>query len=202
MDTAVMLKSMCHETLSVADIKAICKARGFAASLTPAHLEAVFLSGQGVGPAMGMLTPDEIILLHLLKFQDQAVEIDFFKNIYGGKESHHSYSSTFTERYKGVFKGVNESLVRRGLLLMALAEQPWGSKTKMERYRFRFPKEFEPYLPSPFAQAGMFEGEGEVKGAVLRPQFVSLLKSSAPPPLFSGWNYELELSGGQLLLGK
>ena len=103
MNISQMLHQMCHQVLSNADVKAICKSRGFSAreSASRALFENFFLSDIGVEAAIGSLTKEETVLLHLLKYTGEAVDVSFFARIYGDKQlKSHYHHYTFTQRYK------------------------------------------------------------------------------------------------------
>ncbi len=148
MDVSQMLHEMCHSALSAADIKAIGKSRGFSAKeiATPTLLANFFLSPIGIEAALLSLSREEITFLHFLNKLDREVDIKPFARIYGDESvGRKYYSGTFTQKYGNTFRQVKQSLVRKGVLL--IAEQVNGGDTKMERWRFRFPSEFELYLP-------------------------------------------------------
>src|SRR5262249_30118709 len=116
-----MLHQMCHEVLAEVDIRAICKNRGLpnqAASSRP-MLESVFLSDTGVAVAMRALERTEIGLLHLLRGQDEPVDVSFFRRLDPSQSKGWSYG-TFSQRFQGVFTRVKDRLVRGGILLLAL----------------------------------------------------------------------------------
>lgn len=89
MDTSYMLNQMCHKVLSVADVKAICKSRGFSGkeAASRAIFENFFLSDIGVEAALGSLAHEEVVFLHLLKRTDKAVDLAFFERLYGSAKS-------------------------------------------------------------------------------------------------------------------
>ena len=64
MDTTEMLNKMCRFELTVVDIKALCKSRGFTSREANSRnlLEGFFLSETGIANALGGLTMDEVIL--------------------------------------------------------------------------------------------------------------------------------------------
>ena len=150
MELAYMLNQMCHEVLSNADVNAIRKARGFTPSETDSRsqFESFYLSSIGLEAAMRTLSPAEIAGLHLLNRKTEEVDLTFFKRIYGSaRRGDRYYYGTFTQQYKDTFKDVKQNLLRRGLLVMAELRTR-ADNTKMERWRFRFPPEFAPYLPT------------------------------------------------------
>ncbi len=166
-----MLKDMCREALSQAEINAIGKARGFSAKETSsrANFESIFLSHIGLDSAFASLSKDEIAILHLLKYRDEKVDIAFFQHIYGKNDKKKSYYfETYTARYKDVFSKVKSSLVRKGVILMAERKIMMNSSAKMERWRFRFPKEFEKFLPSPLDSTSFFDTPGQINDDALR----------------------------------
>jgi hypothetical protein len=200
MNITEMLHKMCQETLSNADVNAICKARGFSAreSATRALFENFFLSETGVAAAMATLDRQEVILLHLLHHLDKAVDVTVLGPIYSPKTS--STYGTFTQRYRDVFTAARTNLVRRGLLLMA--EAPSGGDTQMERWRFRFPPQFERFLPPLFEKLHTWAGDGEVNTQIVRATVMGLAQKTGEPTLCADDDFALRLVEGELRLGK
>lgn len=203
MDTRKMLYQMCHEVFSGTDMRAICKSRGFPveAKQSKALLEGIFLSDAGVQAALATLTTEEVALFHLLNLTGGMVDIQFFARLYGDEKSSKRYSRTFTQRYNDVFKKVQRSLVRKGVLLVA---QVGRADTKMERWRFRFPKEFAPFLPPlfPAAEDRVLEGAGDSNQKVLRQKIAQFLQKSDASESQGHKEYEVRLAKGQLYIGK
>ena len=192
---------MCHTVLSGTDMRAICRARRFPkeAQTSATLLESFFLSDAGVEAAMSKLTPQEVILIHLLNFADETVDITFFNRLYGKEIK--GYPS-FTQRHKEVFKQVQRNLVRKGIIL--IAEKASGGQTKMERWRFKFPKEFVPLLPPIFPPNAdrILEGSGNSNQNALREKIAELLTTKSSATKRRKRQYELHLSGGQLYIGE
>ena len=203
MDIRNMLYKMCHEALSATDIKSICKSRGFPAEAknSKSFLESIFLSDVGVQAALAKLSTEEVALLHLLTLIGDTVDIQFFARVYGDKKtSKRSYHATFTQRYANVFKKTQRSLIRKGVLVMAQAAQ---GDTKMERWRFRFPKEFEPFLPPLFPAAkDRHAGAGDANQKVLRKKIGECLLKKSASSKDKDQKYEVRVSNGQLYIGK
>jgi len=174
MDVPQMLHNMCHRVLSNADIKAICKSRGFSVreAASRALFENFYLSDIGVQETLGSLNQEEIALLHKLKFVNEPVAIPFFAVVYG--ENGRSFYRTFTQRYSEVIKQVSRSLVRKGVLLMDEADDA-VSQTKMERWRFRLPQQFERFLPPLITATRTFEGEGDFRSDVSRGKLMEIV---------------------------
>ena len=84
MEPKEMLRDMYDKVLTAADLKAICKSRGFSSEevASTALFETVFLSEAGLSSAISSLTQDEIALLHILKLINDSVGVTFFKYIY------------------------------------------------------------------------------------------------------------------------
>lgn len=161
MNPMEMLHQMCHEVLAEADLRAICKNRGLpskAASSRPLF-ESLFLSETGVAEAMSTLDRTEIALLHLLRLQDEPVDVTFFRRLAPPRRDEWSYG-TFSQRFQGVFTQVKDRLVRRGILLLALGPETLAKKTKMERWQFRLPVQFARHLPA-LVESRPLSGEGE-----------------------------------------
>lgn len=196
MNTSAMLSEMCRQVLSAADIKAICKHRGFTDREAAARtvFESYFLSDIGVKSALASLTQKEITFLNLLKLGGQTVDIRYFERLYPNK---HSWSSTFTQRYTPVFKMVQNSLIRKGLLLIALDP---GTATKMERWRFRFPQEFEAFVPPICQNSVNFDIAGEVSHTALRQTVIRILEDHRRPASNDLSEYPVFLDHGQLYI--
>jgi hypothetical protein len=202
MNTATLLHQMCHDCLSQADINAIGKSRGFTAAeiSTRSTLENFYLSPTGVAQTMEQLSPDEIALLHLLHLLNEPVAIAFFERLYNPDYQPPRYSAlTYSQRYQTVFKQARDRLVRRGILLMA--EYHLGGDTKMERWRFHFPAEFLPYLPSPLDDIKRLETPGDVRRDVPRRKLLGLV-GQAPTPSPRLAEYELTMQNGRIVTGE
>lgn len=175
-----MLHQMCHEVLSEADIRAVCKNRGLpiqAASSRP-MFESLFLSDAGVVDAMRALDRTEIALLHLLRSQDKPVDIAFFRRLDSPRGKGRSYG-TFSQRFQGVFSWVNDRLVRRGILLLALGPEWSMKKTRMERWQFSLPVQFGRCLPALLESAKRLSGEGDWRTDVAREKLKTVVRQGA-----------------------
>ncbi len=200
MDISALLHDMCHNQLKPVDIKAICKSRGFsnAEIKTGGQLENLFLSDLGVTKVFSQLPQAEITLLHLLKQQPEPVDVSFFQAIYAPPSKDiHAY--TFTQRYRDVLKQVQQSLVRRGILIMAEPKTASGN-TKMERWRFVLPGTFAQYLPSPFQDGQRFQGVGRLNDKFTRRKLTGLLKNKSQKNRLMS-RYEFALDSRTLYLG-
>lgn len=197
MHTSKMLTDMCQQVLSAADLKAICKSRGFSdrEAASRAVFENYFLSDIGLEAALASLSREEISILHLLKRESQTVDIRFFECL---SPSQHAWHSSFTQRYGPVLKTVQRALIRKGVLLMAVAP---GNATKMERWCFRLPEAFEPFLPPLFPNPVRFPVAGNVNQAILRQAVTVILDNRPNPVLNDPREHPVTLKNGQLLLG-
>jgi len=149
MNLSQMLYEMCHDVLSLADIKAICKSRGFSDKEANSRslFENVFLSSIGVENVMKTLTDAEIAALHLLSMENRVVDVTFFERLYGRKQAGTRVYGTFTQQFRPIFDAAQRNLIRKGLLVIAEVKTTALNKTKMELWRYRFPPEFGPLLP-------------------------------------------------------
>ncbi len=204
MDTSNMLHDMCHNILSESDVKAIIKNRGFSVKETATRslFENFFLSDTGVEAMMKELSQEEVTLLHLLKFIGKAVDVSIFERIYNQKRSNYSY--TFSQRYQSIFKKVQTSLIRRGLLL--IAEDKSANKllqkiTKMERWLFKLPEQFIRFLPPLFKSAQTFESTGILNEHVLRQALLGLVNNKHASPLDRDKEYYMNLADDELCMG-
>jgi len=197
-----MLHQMCQTDLTDADLKAIIKNRHFSSQEVHSRglLESFFLSDVGVVEALSSLSQEEVALLYLLKFLGDLVDVSCFARIYGQKDGR--YYGSFNQRYQPMFKKVRESLVHKGLLLMAAIDDP-NAKSKMERWRFRFPREFEPFLPPFFGETTPFSDGGDVRIEVPRRKLLELAEGPPKSPLSQAVekNYQVNLVDGVLYIG-
>src|SRR5436305_11531753 len=152
MNLSQMLYEMSHDVLSAADIKAICKSRGFSEKEAQSRslFENVFLSSIGLEGAMKTLTDAEVAALHLLHMENVVGDVTFFERLYGGKQAGSRAYGTFTQQFRPIFDAVQRNLIRKGVLIIGAAKTNSPQKTKMELWRYCFPPEFGPFLPPLF----------------------------------------------------
>ena len=203
MDKTEMVDKMCHLELTAVDIKALCKSRGFTSREANSRnlLEGFFLSETGVANAIGGLTIDEVVLIHLMKLTSATVDAAFFDRIYGTENSHKWRFGTFNQKYKDIFKQVKISLVRRGVILFAEEHETWGKNTKLERLRFRFPEEFYPFLPFPFGPARSIPGPGKFNQTVIKDKLMEILNCHTSVSEANGAKHRLSIKDGELRMG-
>lgn len=132
---------------SEADIKAICKARGFPYSEIKnlRMFQEFYLSDTGLEKVFSNLTEKELIYLHLINCKNAEVDIEFFKSLYYTKDPNTLFW-TFHQKYNPVFKKVRDNFIRKGILIFYQKHKYWAS-CKLESMVFSFPKEFSNYLP-------------------------------------------------------
>ena len=171
-----MLHQMCHSVLSEADLKAICKNRGLPSHAASSRglLESLFTSDTGVAAVLATLDRTEIALVHLLRAFGKPVDVAFFSRLNPPRKERWSYG-TFTQRFQGVFSKVKERLVRRGVLILAIARQTTVEKTNMERWRFALPVQFERHLPPLVESVKRLDGDGEWRSDVAREKLRTLV---------------------------
>ncbi len=186
---AQLVYDMVHTVLSSADIKAICKSRGFSDKEANSRslFENAFLSAVGVQAAMSTLTASEIVTLHLLKLENRTVDVSFFERIYGTTKTGTLGYGTFNQQFKPIFDSVQSRLVRKGLLLFSEAKTSALNKTKMELWRYRFPAEFAEYLPSPFPASIHTNEIGEMRVDGFRHELLAMVKRTEQPKIFPGF---------------
>jgi len=196
-----MLQKMCRAQLSDADIKAICKSRGFSAreSTSRAIFENFFLSDIGVTAALATLTSRELATLRLLARVKDEVDVAFFARVYGDSRVSSPYN-TYNQRYADVMKQVQAGLIRRGLLLYAEALPDDGEKTRLERLRFRFPVEFEAFLPPLLTDIRTAPGGGEARSEVLREKLLEIVADRRAGNTTDP--YAISIAGGELRMGQ
>ena len=193
---------MYEKGLTAADLKAISKSRGFSSEEVAFStlFESAFLSEKGLESALASLTQEEIVLLNILNFMNKAVGVTYFKYLYGDqeKESNAWHYQSFATQYKDIFKQVRVSLIRKGVLLFAESANTWVRTTKLERWRFRFPKEFYPFLPTSFRYPTIFDASCGVSKDILRRKLKQVVAGAQIPDESTG--YEIKLADGKLYI--
>lgn len=199
MNQTEMLHQMCHEVLTEADVRAICKNRGLPNQAASSRhlLENLFLSGAGVAVAVRTLDRTEMALLHLLKAQDKPVDVAFFSRLDPPKNDRRLYGS-FTQRFQGVFTRVKDRLVRRGILLLALGPGSFTQKTNMERWQFALPVQFARHLPPLVESAKRLSGQGDWRRDMAREKLKTAVGQRANS---ATKNDRVEIVSGELLWG-
>ncbi|MFZ2070238.1 MAG: hypothetical protein WAV32_01270 [Halobacteriota archaeon] len=203
MESEEMLMDMYKEAITAADLRAICKTRGFTAEevSSPGVFKTVFRSDKGIKSAFVSLTRNEIALLHVLDLINKAVDVSFFEYLYRDPESDSKawHYQSFTTRYRDIFKKVRTSLVRKGVLLFAESRNRRGTTTKLERWQFRFPEEFNQLLPSPFVSVKIFDAHENVCEDILRRKIKQVV--TGKPVHGEAPGYDITLSAGKLSMG-
>jgi hypothetical protein len=199
MNETTMLEAMCRSVLSNSDIQAIAKSRGFspAEKASRTNFENAFLSDVGLEAVFASLGVEEIACLHLLAGVPVPVDTRYFTRLY--KEAKNRWNSTFTQRYTPVFKAVQTSLVRKGVLLIEEEPKLFDNKPKMERWRFRFPQEFAAHLPAPFARTQRYALAGNVTEDALRRKLREVCSRRGPA---ATGECALTLRHGRLCMGE
>ncbi len=197
MSIGEMVYEMVHHVLSNADIKVICKSRGFSdkEAASRSLFENVFLSSTGLEAAMSTLSLAEVTALHLLHMENRTVDISFFNRVYGGEKG--GWRGTYTQQFKPIFDSVQTGLVRKGLLILTEAKTNSPTKTKMELWRYAFPPEFGAFLPSLFTAMVNADQPGSIKADRFRAELAEALKRNDTPKRVS----MIKLTGGTLYLG-
>jgi len=191
---------MCQSELTKADIRAICKNRGFSSKKASSLrvFENFLLSDTGVAEAIGTLSREEIILLHLLRFTDKLVNVSFFERIYRPEEGTRWRGDTFTQQYNDVFRQVRISFIRRGLLLFAEERNYSRKKAKLEKLRFCFPKEFHKFLPRLSEKPRTLSGPGNINTSAVREKLLEIIGKSCSVQK----TYPLNIRDGELRIGQ
>jgi hypothetical protein len=193
-----MLHEMCHEVLTQADIKAVCRNRGLPlqAAQSRSLFESLFLSDTGVTGALNGLERDELALLHLLKAFGESVDVAFFHRLYRSKER--LFFGTYAQRHQDTLAKVKERLVRGGLLIMACAPETDPPTAKMERWRFALPAQVAALLPSLLGSARSLEGPGSWCSHVARDKLKTVVHTA---PGREAGNDQLGIVAGELRMG-
>ena len=205
MKTSEIVKHMCLEELNSADIKAICKARGFhlKEASDPEFLENFLLSDQGINESISKLSKDEVIMLHMLAKEPGEVDVSFFDCIYGPEQRSYWNNNTFNKKYSDVFKKVKNSLIRRGILFFAENKGAFNKKTKLERTIFKFHDEFTEYLPPILTDILSSSSPGNHRKSVLREKIMEIIGIyGSKVPIEIAGEFKLRLVDNELYIGK
>ncbi len=198
MDANEIVNRMCRMELSAADKKAIGNARGFSSedTATPEILASSILSDQGLAEVFSGLGRDEIVVLHLLKFLGEPVDVTAFESL---SSKRGGWTATFTQQYGDLFKQVKNDLVRKGVLAFATDTSRSSKATKLEKQVFAFPPQMHPFLPSPFSSTAVFPGPGEFDEESIRKKLREIV---SPTTEKDGGIYALSVKAGVLHMGK
>jgi len=196
---------MCKNDLNDADVKAICKSRGFPAKEATSRdvFENFFISTIGIKEVLDSLTYEEVVFLHLLNKINTEVDVKYFRRLYGSSGSANNYYyETYNQHYKETFKKLKNNLVRKGVLIIIEQEvHAYEKTTKMERLRFRFPPEFADFLP-PVVRTSKFKRAGNFKKNVLRDKLLEIIGGKQKPsPLPEQRSFTLSIKNGDLFSG-
>ena len=161
MKQADIIKKMCKNELTQADVKAICTFRNFSSprSASPEIVETLITSDVGLKSALNSLTREEVLMLHFLLALNEPVDISAFARI--SNQEGYKYG-TFTQQYQKVFTDIKQRFVRKGLL--AFCEGPFqlNKKTRMERICLLVPVEFQAHLPGMFERPFTSDQKGNI----------------------------------------
>ncbi|MCX6915767.1 MAG: hypothetical protein NT167_22435, partial [Verrucomicrobia bacterium] len=127
-----------------------------------------------------------------------------FERVYSPERTKgaHTYYGTFNQRYGDAFKKAQASLVRKGLLVFAEIEDPYRTKTKLERIHVRFPQEFEHFLP-PLAKGTVaLSGPGEARQDVLREKLQEVTGRRSTSFVQQADGYQVAVVEGELRVGR
>lgn len=171
-DEEQALLKMYQHGLTAGDKTKIIRARKF-----PKHVmdnfdvfKTYFLSAEGIPNVIKGLSERELMVLHILAFNQWITDVSVFEAAYKEMPKPQKYywrrSGTYTQLYGTVLKAVQTNLVQKGLLVKY--EDSFGGASKTERQRFMFPKAFVPYLPSPFSNLKELAGNGNFKDETIR----------------------------------
>ncbi len=192
-----IVQDMCKTELNGADIRAICKARGFSFvnADSPSVFENFFISDIGLQEAYASLSRKDIAMLHFLTLIKKPVDITLFERL---MDHPVGWRSTFNQQYANVFKYVKTHLIRKGVLAFAPDPHQFGKKTKLERLRFTFPTQFHPHLPGLFASTRKTAKSGAFNAACIREKLKQII-NPAQSDRTVGFN--LFLHAGTLQMG-
>jgi hypothetical protein len=128
--------------------------------------------------------------------------VAFFDCIYGPSNRGFLWNTTFTKKYKDVFKQIKQSLIRRGVLLFAEDTGAWRKSTKLKRLIFLFPAEFQKFLPSLFEPIRDISGPGNSNESVLRKKLLEITGGGGNLPVIDGEEFKLNVTDGELRMGR
>jgi hypothetical protein len=188
-EEAHLAERLCGEWLGAADLKQMCRSRGFPAHAGPKQdlarvAAARLLDPLGVPEAMRGIEGVWLKALHLIAAAGGPVGIDALSDVVNPKPARHSIDSRSLWR-----KVIAELLVRGVLLADELGDAgPW-EKSRYARFRLLLPHGFERFLP-PFpasTEPASVSGETGDSQATLRLGLAAFLETAdaaagAEPP--------------------
>lgn len=146
-----------------------------------------FLSSEGLPGLIKKLSEQEIIVLHILAFNQWITDVSVFEAAYMEMPKPTKYywgrRGTYTQQYGQVLKAAQINLVQKGLLVKY--EEISGGDSKTERQRFMFPATFVAYLPSPFIGLKNLTGNGNYNEEGIRKEITEAIRIR-PKQLSSG----------------
>jgi len=181
------LLKMFQNGLTAGDKTKLIKARKLPKNALNSYdlFKTYFLSGEGLPMVIKKLSQQEIIVLHILAFNQWIADVSVFEAIYKEMPKPSKYywyrSGTYTQQYGAVLKAVQVNLVQKGLLVKY--EDALGGDSKTERQRFIVPAAFATYLPSPFSDLRILEGAGSTNDENSRKNIQQAIQTSPKPTL-------------------
>ncbi|MFK7982221.1 MAG: hypothetical protein AB8G86_19730 [Saprospiraceae bacterium] len=182
------IQEMYQNGVTAGDQNKIIKARKFPKNAFDNFdlFKTYFLSSEGLSDLIKKLSEREIIVLHILVFNQWIVDVSVFEAVYKEMPKPQKYywrSGTYTQQYGAVLKAVQTNLVQKGLLVKY--EASFGGDSKTERQRFMFPATFAAYLPSPFSNLKILTGNGNHTDEGIRKYMMEAIRIR-PKQLSSG----------------
>ncbi len=186
---AQALLKMYQDGLTAGDKNKIIRARKFPKNALDNFdiFKTYFLSSEGLPNLIKQLSEREIIVLHILAFNQWITDVSVFEAAYMEMPKPVKYywnrRGTYTQQYGAVLKAVQSNLVQKGLLVKY--EDSLGGDSKTERQRFLFPAAFAAFLPSPFSSLKELTGKGTYNEESIRKEIKSAIQNR-PKPISSG----------------
>jgi len=196
---ADIIKIMCRDELTQADVKAICKLRTFSSpqSASSEIVETLITSDVGLKSALNSLTRKEVLMLHFLLVLNEPVDISAFARISDQEGSNYG---TFTQRYQKVFTDIKQRFVRKGLLAFCEGFIQLNKKTRMERICLIVPVEFQAHLPGIFERPFTSDQKGNISEDRIR-KLLADIRHPDGKPLNQDTSFGID-QNGCLMIGK
>ncbi|MEM0992943.1 MAG: hypothetical protein AAGI49_07885 [Bacteroidota bacterium] len=157
----------------------IAKARKFPKEAMKSYdlFKTYFLSAEGLAGVIKKLSEEEIVVLHILSFNQWIVDVSFLEEAYVPMPELQKWGryGTFTQKYGSLLKTVHKNLVQNGLLVQYEDKHDGDSKTA--RQRFLFPAAFTPYLPSPFFKSTKIGEKGTSNDESIKAKLLKSIRS-------------------------
>lgn len=147
LDDVTLAEALCGELLSAADLKGLCRVRGFPLTQTgkdglAKSAASRLLEPLGVAEAMSTLDERWLSVLHLVAASEKPLPLAATAHVGRPDDPHYDID------HRALWRSMTDGLLARGLLLAdERGEPPRHEKSRYARLRLVFPNGFREFLP-------------------------------------------------------